>query len=86
MVDGKSQSGYRLEVSVRDGQSQTLFRDQKTVGTDENVKSLDFSFMLPSDVSLPAVFEFRIFDAETGLLFDSGEREVPMAPAKPSNQ
>ena len=83
MMDGKSQSGYRLEVSVRDGQSQTIFRDQKTVGADENVKSLDFSFLLPGDVSLPVVFEFRIFDAETGLLFDSGEREVPVAPAKP---
>lgn len=84
MMDGKSQSGYRLEVSVRDGQSQIIFRDQKTVGADENLKSLDFSFLLPTDAPLPVVFEFRIFDAETGLLFDSGEREVPMTPAKPS--
>lgn len=82
-IDGKSQSGYRLEVSVRDGQSQIIFRDQKTVNASEYVKSLDFSFLLPSDVSLPIVFEFRLFDAETGLLFDSGEREVPMAPVKP---
>ncbi|MGH9800760.1 MAG: hypothetical protein ACRD82_10375, partial [Blastocatellia bacterium] len=86
MMDGKSQSGYRLEVSARDGQSQTIFRDQKVVGRDENVTSLEFSFTLPSGVPTPVVFEFRIFDAETGLLFDSGEREVPMAPAKPPSQ
>lgn len=86
LMDGKSQSGYRLEVSVRDGQSQIIFRDQKTVGTDENVKSLDFSFLLPGDISLPVVFEFRIFDSETGLLFDSGEREIPMTPAKPASR
>ncbi|MFN0108168.1 MAG: hypothetical protein ACKVZH_04875 [Blastocatellia bacterium] len=85
MVEGKTQSGYRIEVSARDGQSQTIFRDQRTVGRDDQVSSLDFSFTISSSISIPVVFEFRIFDAETGLLFDSGEREVPMA-AKPPNQ
>lgn len=83
LLDGKSQSGYRFEVSVRDGQSQIIFRDQKVIGKDESFNSMDFSFNLPNSVSTPVVFEFRIFDAETGLLFDSGEREIPMAPAKP---
>ena len=83
MLEGKSQSGYRVEVSVRDGQSQVFFRDQKIIGKDESFNSLDFSFTLPNNVSAPVAFEFRIFDAETGLLFDSGEREVPIAPAKP---
>ncbi len=83
-LDGKSQSGYRFEVSVRDGVSQTLFRDQKVVGKDESLlNSLEFAFILPNSLSSPIVFEFRIFDAETGLLFDSGEREIPLAPAKP---
>ncbi|MBS1789924.1 MAG: hypothetical protein JST85_19530 [Acidobacteria bacterium] len=83
MLEGKSQSGYRVEISVRDGQSQVIFRDQKIVGKDESFNSLDFSFTLPNSVASPVAFEFRIFDAETGLLFDSGEREVPIAPAKP---
>ncbi len=83
LLDGKSQSGYRVEVSVRDGQSQIIFRDQKVIGKDESFNSIDFSFNLPNSVPTPVVFEFRIFDAETGLLFDSGEREIPMAPAKP---
>lgn len=83
MLDGQSQSGYRFEISVRDGLSQTIFRDQKIIGKDESLKSLEFSFLLPTTISPPIVFEFRVFDADTGLLFDSGEREVPMAPAKP---
>ncbi len=82
-LDGKSQSGYRFEVSVRDGLSQSLFRDQKVVGKDESLNSLEFAFTLPGNLSAPVVFEFRIFDAETGLLFDSGEREIPLAAAKP---
>lgn len=83
-LDGKSQSGYRFEVSARDGLSQTLFRDQKVVGKDESLlNSLEFAFILPASPSAPIVFEFRIFDAETGLLFDSGEREIPLAPTKP---
>lgn len=82
-LDGKSQSGYRVEVSVRDGLSQSLFRDQKVVGKDESLNSLEFAFILPGNLSAPVVFEFRIYDAETGVLFDSGEREIPLAPAKP---
>ena len=82
-LDGKSQSGYRVEVSVRDGLGQSVFRDQKVVGKDESLNSLEFAFILPGNLSAPVVFEFRIYDAETGVLFDSGEREIPLAPAKP---
>lgn len=82
-LDGKSQSGYRFEASARDGLSQSLFRDQKVVGKDESLSLLEFAFILPSNLSAPVVFEFRIYDAETGVLFDSGEREIPLAPAKP---
>lgn len=82
-LDGKSQSGYRFEVTVRDGLSQSLFRDQKVVGKDESLNLLEFAFILPGNLSAPVVFEFRIYDGETGVLFDSGEREIPLAPAKP---
>ncbi len=84
ITEGKAQSGYRLEVSVRDAQSQTIFNDQKTIGADENTNTFDFTITLPNNLSAPAIFEFRIFDAETGLLFDSGEREIPMATKPPS--
>lgn len=83
VTEGKAQSGYRLEVSVRDAQSQTIFSDQKVIGADETANSFDFLVALPSKLSVPAIFEFRIFDVETGLLFDSGEREIPVNATKP---
>ena len=86
ITEGKAQSGYRLEVSVRDAQSQTIFSDQKIIAADETAKSFDFLINLPSKLSAPAIFEFRIFDAESGLLFDSGEREIPINTTKPSDQ
>jgi hypothetical protein len=78
LIEGKSRHGYRLEVSARDGQSQSVFRDQKVVGPDDNTSSLEFTVSLPSNATTPVIFEFKIFDSETGLLLDSGEREIPM--------
>ncbi|HMV46856.1 MAG TPA: hypothetical protein PKC13_29380 [Blastocatellia bacterium] len=83
LIEGKSKQGYRLEVSARDGQGQSIFRDQKVVGAEDNVSSLEFSVALPESVNAPVVFEFRVFNAETGLMLDSGEREIPMNSAKP---
>lgn len=85
VTEGKAQSGYRLEISVRDANSQSLFSDQKIIDEDEATNSFDFTVTLPNNLSAPAIFEFRIFDAETGLLFDSGEREIPIT-KKPSSQ
>lgn len=85
VTEGKAQSGYRLEVSVRDANSQTIFNDQKIIDEDEATNTFDFTVTLPNNLSAPAIFEFRIFDAETGLLFDSGEREIPIT-KKPSSQ
>lgn len=85
VTEGQSKTGYRLEVSVRDAQSQTIFNDQKIIGADETTNTFDFLVSLPSKLSAPAIFEFRIFDAESGLLFDSGEREIPVSTSKPSN-
>lgn len=83
LIEGKSKQGYRLEVSARDGQGQSIFRDQKVIGAEDNVSSLEFSVALPENVAAPVVFEFRVFNAETGLMLDSGEREIPINSAKP---
>lgn len=82
LIEGKARNGYRLEVSARDGQSQIIFRDQKVIGAEDNTDSLEFMVSLPSNATAPVVFEFRIFNSETGLLFDSGEREIPMNDTK----
>ncbi len=83
LLEGKSQHGFRLEVSAKDGQSQTIFRDQKTIGADDKVDSQEFTISIPANASAPIFFEFKIFDSETGLLFDSGEREIPMNTKSP---
>ena len=83
LIEGKSRHGYRLEVSAKDGQSQNIFRDQKVIGADDNTSSLEFTVLIPSGATAPVVFEFKIFDSETGMLFDSGEREIPVNTAKP---
>src|SRR5262249_7073241 len=83
LLEGKSRHGFRLEVSAKDGQSQPIFREQKVVGADEKADSLEFAVSIPAGASAPVIFEVKIFDSETGLLFDSGERQIPMINAKP---
>ncbi len=85
MFEGKSRHGHRLEVSAKDGQNQAIFRDQKTIGADDKADSLEFTVSIPANAQVPILFEFKIYDAETGLLFDSGEREIPMN-TKPSRR
>jgi hypothetical protein len=86
VLEGKSQHGCRLEVSAKDGQNQTFFRDQKTIAADDKADSLEFTVSIPNNTSAPVSFEFKIFDSETGLLFDSGEREIPISNTKPTRR
>lgn len=76
VMEGKTKGGYRLEVSARDGQNQTIYQDQKTIASHDQSNSSDFVFTIPNNISTPLVFEFKVFSLDTGLLFDSGEREI----------
>lgn len=78
LLEGKSLNGYRLEVSAKDSQGQTIFHDQKAIAADDKADSQEFTILIPTNASAPISFEFKIFDSESGLLFDSGEREIPM--------
>jgi len=82
MLEGKAKAGYRLEVSMRHGQNQVIFQDQRTVKANEDSNSMDFVIAIPNQISAPAILEFKIYDAKTGLLFDSGEREIPLTEPK----
>jgi hypothetical protein len=77
LLEGKSRHGFRLEVAAKDGQNQPIFHEQKVVGADEKADALEFTVSIPVGASAPVLFEFKLFDSETGLLFDSGEREIP---------
>jgi hypothetical protein len=82
LLEGKSPHGYRLEVLAKDGQGVVLFQDQYQTDADNQTNTQVFTLTLPREMTSPVVLEFKLFDAETGLLFDSGEREIPVNNAK----
>jgi hypothetical protein len=77
-LEGKSPHGYRLEAVVKDGQGVILLQEQYQARADDQTNSQSFTITLPRELTSPVVLEFKLFDAETGLLFDSGEREIPV--------
>jgi len=81
-LEGKSPHGYRLEVVAKDGQGVVFFRDQYQTNAENQTNTQEFTLTLPREMTSPVVLEFKLFDAETGLLFDSGEREIPVNDAK----
>jgi hypothetical protein len=81
-LEGKSPHGYRLEAAVKDGQGVILFQEQFQAGADNQTNSQSFTITLPREMTSPVALEFKLFDAGTGLLFDSGEREIPVNNAK----
>lgn len=78
VLEGKSPHGYRIEMAIKDGQGTVFTRDQKQGSANDPSSTQEFSVALPRNLTAPVVVEFKIFDAENGLLFDSGEREIPL--------
>ncbi|MFN0084814.1 MAG: hypothetical protein ACKVX9_05460 [Blastocatellia bacterium] len=77
-LEGQSPHGYRLEVQARDARGAVFFNDQRQIKARDKTTSQEFSFSLPGSGETPIILEFKILDGETGLLFDSGEREIPI--------
>lgn len=78
VLEGKSPRGYRIEMAIKDGQGTVISRDQKQSSANDSSTTHEFSVALPRALTAPVVVEFKIFDADNGLLFDSGEREIPL--------
>lgn len=76
MLEGRSPHGHKIELLARDGQGNTIFNEQLTISANTQTDTQQFSMSLPREITTPVVLEFRILDSETGLLFDSGEREI----------
>lgn len=81
-LEGLSPHGFKLEIIARDLAGNTFFTDTAHGGPGEEIKEKEFSFLLPANIKGPVVFEFKVSDAETGLLFDSGEREIAVKESK----
>ncbi len=78
LLEGKSPSGYRLEIQVKDNQGNVIFRDQFQANADNQTNTQGFTLSLTREAVSPITLEFKIFDNETGILFDSGERDIPL--------
>lgn len=82
VLEGVSPHGFKLEIIARDFAGKALVTETAHGGPGEEVKEKEFTLLLPGDVKGPVIFEFKISDGETGLLFDSGEREIAVKESK----
>jgi len=78
LLEGRSPTGYRLEVTLRDYNGTAHFQDQRFGDGQAALTPQEFTFILPAGAQQPLVFEYKLFNPETGLLFDSGEFEIPV--------
>lgn len=82
VLEGISPHGFKLEIIARDYAGKTFYTNTALGGPSEEIKEKEFTLLLPSDVRGPVIFEFKVSDGETGLLFDSGEREIAVKETK----
>jgi hypothetical protein len=78
LLGGKSPNGFRLEAQVLDGQGGVIFQDRRQGGANDPANAQSFTLTLPRELGASVNFGFNVYDGETGLLFDSGEREIPI--------
>ena len=67
-----------VEVTVKDGRGNIFFRDSRKGANESGKSNQDFAVNLPRETPGPLIFEFKLYEAETGTLFDSGEREIAL--------
>lgn len=82
LLEGKSPNGFRLEAQTRDGDGNIIFQDQIQSGPNNPINTQAFVLTLARELTAPVIFEFKIYDNGTGLMSDSGEREIPVKDAK----
>jgi hypothetical protein len=76
LLEGQTARGFRLEATARDALGAVFFRDTRQGNPAEPAANQQFSFTIPKDTKAPLIFEFKIYDNESGQLLDSGEREL----------
>lgn len=77
-LQGGAQRSFRLEVTARDGRGNIFFRDSRKGANEGGKSNQEFAVNLPRETPGPLIFEFKLYEAETGTLFDSGEREIAL--------
>jgi len=77
-LNGRSRSGFTIEITVRDGRGQIFHRDQQLFPPGSNETSPPFNFNLPGDLEGPVVVEYRILNPRSSGLYDAGDRSFPI--------
>jgi len=77
-LQSRSQHSYRLEVTARDGRGTILLRDHRKGASPNGQSSQEFILELPRELTGSIIFEYQVLSSRTGMLFDSGEREIPL--------
>lgn len=82
LLEGKSPNGFRLEARARDEAGSVIFQDQVQSDANNPISAHVFTVTLPRELTAPVNFEFKIYDNESGLLSDSGAREIAVKNSK----
>ncbi len=81
-LQGSSPNGYRLEVLAKDSKGTIFFRDLRKSEAGGDSPALEFTLALPRETSGTVTFSYKVFDAKTGKLFDSGDTEITVTESK----
>ncbi len=77
-LQGNAPHGFRLEVVAKDSQGTIFFRDMHKSEAGGQGASIDFNVTIPKDATGPLFFEYKVFDAQSGKLFDSGDTQLAL--------
>lgn len=83
-LEGNAPRGYRLEVTVQGNDGTSFFKDERKGSSSAGKSRQEFLVELPREMKGPITLTFRVFGGQTGLLFDSGLREIILSEAPPA--
>jgi len=78
---GDGQRGYRLELTAKDGGGNVLLKDERRGSHSAGKSRQEFVIEIPREAHGPIVVDYRAFGGQTGVVFDSGSREITLKEA-----
>jgi hypothetical protein len=73
---GDAKRGYRMEFTVKDGAGNFLLKDERRGSNDAGKSKQEFTIEIPREPLGPIMVDYRVFGGQTGVMFDSGSREI----------
>jgi hypothetical protein len=75
-IQGDASSGYRLEVTAKDGGGNLLFKAERRGSNSDGKSRQELTLEIPREAKGPIILGYQVFGGQTGTLFDSGERAI----------